>query len=145
MLVRRMTEADAFSVSVIEQQCFSQPWSQQGFIDALAMEDNILLVAQEGEEILGYVCMYVSIDEGEITNVAVSEKSRKNGIGHELMKAIAKEALDNKISRIVLEVRKSNEPAKELYRKVGYKELGIRKNFYEQPVEDACIMECIIC
>ena len=144
MLVRRMAEEDTAKVARIEKECFSQPWSQQGFIDALKGSDNILVVAEKNGEIYGYVCMYVSFEEGEITNVAVSEQYRNKGVGRLLMQAIEREAEANGVERIVLEVRVSNNSAISLYKSMNYRELGIRKNFYEQPVEDACIMECII-
>ena len=72
MEIRRMSEADVFDVAAIEAKVFSQPWSGQGFRDALAMNHVIFLVAEEAGSILGYCGMYMALDEGEITNVAVS-------------------------------------------------------------------------
>ena len=116
MLVRRMAEEDTAKVARIEKECFSQPWSQQGFIDALKGSDNILVVAEENGEIYGYVCMYVSFEEGEITNVAVSEQYRNKGVGRLLMQTIEREAEANGVERIVLEVRVSNNSAISLYK-----------------------------
>lgn len=129
MLIRRMAEEDTAKVAQIEKECFSQPWSQQGFIEALKGTDNILVVAEENGEIYGYVCMYVSFEEGEITNVAVSEQYRNKGVGRLLMQGIEREAKANGVERIVLEVRVSNNSAISLYKSMNYRELGIRKNF----------------
>ena len=141
MLVRKMTESDVARVALIEKANFSQPWSENAFLTAMDSSDNILVVAEAEGNILGYVCMYVSIDEGEITNVAVDESSRKKGVGVALLKHVFEEAKENDVSRIVLEVRVSNSPAIGLYKKLGFEELGIRKGFYDMPKEDASIME----
>ena len=141
MLIRRMTKDDIEEVATIEANNFSQPWSENAFQKAMESPDNILLVAQEEDKILAYACMYVSFDEGEITNVAVSEDYRGRGIGSQIMTAVFEQALQKQINRIVLEVRVSNLPAIALYRKTGFVELGIRKGFYDLPKEDAYIME----
>ena len=85
--------------------------------------------------------LYVSFDEASVTNVAVSPMFRKKGYGEALVVA-AKEAVKAEgAENIFLEVRVSNEPAISLYKKLGFEELGIRKKFYEHPVEDAIIMK----
>lgn len=146
MLIRRMTVSDAAKVAAIEAENFSQPWSENAFIKALESPDNILVVAQDetDEEIVGYICMYVALDEGEITNVAVAGRCRQKGIGRQLMSAVFEEAAVHGVNRIVLEVRISNMAAIGLYKKMGFVELGIRKGFYDLPKEDACIMEYTI-
>ena len=140
MIIRPMEPEDADSVAQIENESFSQPWSRQGFLDALQIPDNIILVAEEDGEILGYECTYVSFDEGELTNIAVEPEYRGKGIGLMLMKELKHRAEEKSVSKIVLEVRISNATAISLYEKCGFKNLGTRKNFYEQPVEDAYIM-----
>ncbi len=140
MLIRPMEPQDISQVADIESKSFSMPWSEEGFLDALGYDDNILLVATEAEKIVGYVCVYVSFDEGELTNIAVEPDCRGQGIGFELMDAVKTEAMNSSVSRIVLEVRVSNNPAITLYEKCGFTNIGIRKNFYEQPREDAYIM-----
>jgi len=139
-IVRRMTREDCAKVAQLEKRIFSQPWSEQGFLDAIAMEQNIFLVAEEDGEICGYIGMYQSLDEGEITNVAVSPEQRKSGIGWELMQTAIMESKKQGITQIVLEVRVSNEPAIRLYEKCGFVNWGIRKGFYDFPKEDAYIM-----
>lgn len=99
-------------------------------------------VTLSDRKIIGYIGMYISFDEGEIVNVAVAPFARKNGIGDVLIKSIKKLAKERKIQKIVLEVRKSNQPAIHLYEKNEFVFVGIRKNFYERPIEDANIMIC---
>ena len=81
MIIRPMEPEDADSVAQIEKDSFTQPWSRQGFLDAMRLPENIMLVAQEDGEILGYQCTYVSFDEGELTNIAVKKSARGKGKG----------------------------------------------------------------
>lgn len=140
MIIRRMTHDDVKKVAEIEKECFSLPWSEASFEDSLAREDTVFLVCED-TEVVGYVGMYLSFEEGEITNVAVTPAYRKRGCGNLLMEAIAKEAKERAAQCIILEVRVSNAPAISLYKKHGFEEIGIRKNFYEHPTEDAIIMK----
>ena len=144
MMIRRMTSEDVKQVATIEEQSFSVPWSCQSFLDSIAREDTIFLVATEevSDKIMGYIGMYMSFEEGEITNVAVSLEYRDQGIGADLVDAMQTAGRECQLERMVLEVRVSNASALSLYKKKGFKELGIRKNFYEKPVEDAMIMIC---
>lgn len=75
ILIRKMQAADVEAVSLIEATVFSQPWSRQGFLEALELKNTIFLAAEENKKILGYAGMYVSLDEGEITNVQWLPKS----------------------------------------------------------------------
>ena len=140
MIIRRMTLDDVKKVAEIEKECFSLPWSEASFEDSLAREDTVFLVCED-TEVVGYVGMYLSFEEGEITNVAVTPSYRKRGCSNLLMEAIAKEAKERAAQCIILEVRVSNAPAISLYKKHGFEEIGIRKNFYEHPTEDAIIMK----
>lgn len=138
--IRLMRESDADEVAAIEKHAFSQPWSRQGFLDSLQLEHAVFLVAEEEQHVLGYIGMYVSFDEGEITNVAVNPDVRCRGIGAMLIQAMKKEANLRGVTQIVLEVRVSNERAIRLYERNGFVHQGIRKGFYDMPREDAYIM-----
>lgn len=144
MLIRTMTPKDVTSVAAIEAQCFSQPWSEKSLLDSLAREDTIFLVCEEecNSQIAGYMGMYVSFEEGSITNVAVSPEYRKKGCAKLLVAELKRSAKEVNIENIFLEVRVSNEPAISLYKKMGFEELGVRRKFYEHPTEDAIIMSC---
>lgn len=135
-----MKPEDVPQVADLESRTFSQPWSAKGFQDSLKLSNTIFLVACDGQEIVGYAGMYLSVDEGEIVNVAVAQSMRRKGIGDALLDKMAEYAAQRGIQRIVLEVRVSNEPAIHLYEKHGYVRCGVRKGFYELPKEDAYIM-----
>lgn len=139
-IIRNMKPEDVPQVAELESQTFSQPWSAKGFLDSLKLSNTIFLVACDGQEIVGYAGMYLSVDEGEIVNVAVAQNMRRKGIGDALLDEMAECAAKKGAQRIVLEVRVSNEPAIRLYEKHGYVRCGVRKGFYELPKEDAYIM-----
>ena len=152
MLIREMTFADIPQVVEIETQCFSLPWSEKSFQDSLERADTLFLVCEEQKdtdvtaeyksEITGYIGVYISFDEANITNVAVSSKQRKKGYGEALVSIAKERAKNRQAEKMFLEVRVSNTPAISLYQKMGFQNLGVRKNFYDNPKEDAYIMSC---
>lgn len=142
--IRKMQVPDLPQVTAIENKTFSQPWSEQGFWQALSMPGNYYVVAEQEGKIVGYCGYYGTLDEGEITNVAVDEEFRCRGIGYEMVGQLLKDAKAQGIGRMVLEVRLSNVSAIHVYEKLGFIRLGVRKNFYEMPTEDALIMECML-
>ena len=119
--VRRMQLTDTDAVSALEAAIFSQPWTKKGFEDALNMQNTIFLAAENEGKIAGYIGMYLSLDEGEITNVAVAPDTRRRGIGNELISQAKERAFKKGITRIILEVRVSDENAIHLYEKNGFK------------------------
>jgi ribosomal-protein-alanine N-acetyltransferase len=139
-----MKEKDIDEVSQIEQNTFSTPWSRNSFLEAINNENTLYVVAHKDGEVAGYAGLWQSFDEGEITNVAVNPKYRRQGIGISLMKWLEQKGHERGINAFLLEVRESNDNARNLYTKIGYKTLGMRKNFYEKPVENAIIMSKII-
>lgn len=140
VFIRKMLPEDADEVSRLEQQIFSQPWSAQGFRDALSSNNVIFLVAEQGNKPVGYCGMYCAANEGEITNVAVAEEARNRGIGGRLVKQLLAKARDAGIQNVILEVRISNDRAIHLYKNLGFAISGIRKDFYEMPREDGYVM-----
>lgn len=141
MIIRKMKEQDTTAVAKIEEINFAQPWSANAFCESLANKDTLFLVAQEEKEILGYIGMYISLDEGEITNVSVSPQHQRKHVATKLIENIIELAQKKQVSRIILEVRKTNTSAIKAYEKQGFKIVGVRKNFYEKPIEDAYIMD----
>lgn len=132
--VRAMQVKGAEQVSELERMIFSQPWSYQGFVDSLSLPNTVFLVAEENNKILGYIGMYLSIDEGEITNVAVSPEMRCHGIGGMLLAEAKKEAESRSVGRIVLEsplVRMTLQTV--CMSRNGFVNHGVRKGFYELP------------
>lgn len=138
--IRRMETLDCEAAVALEKEVFSLPWSKQGFLDALDGEKNIFLVAESEDGLCGYIGMYVSLDEGEITNVAVSLEHRCAGIGGRLLQRSLELAKEAGVTQVVLEVRVSNQAAISVYEKNGFEHCGVRKGFYDFPKEDAYIM-----
>lgn len=136
-----MTSAHLDQVADIEKRCFSDPWSRRMLSEHLENECAATLVAQgEDGTILGYAGLLVVLDEGYITNVAVCPEYRRQGIAGELLGVFRRFAEGNKLAFLTLEVRDSNAAARALYAKYGYKDVGVRKNYYDHPKEDAIIM-----
>lgn len=138
--IRPMETADLKQVANIEKSIFSIPWSEAAFAQALSSVNTTYLVAEYKGDIAGYCGMYRVLNEGDITNVAVKCEYRRRGIAEQLVTAIIKSASEKGVENITLEVRESNNAAIGLYNKIGFKEEGIRKNFYEKPLENAIIM-----
>lgn len=127
-------------VAAIEKANFSVPWSLESFRESMKLEHTIYLVAEEEENIMGYCGMYRVFNEGEIVNVAVAEAYRRKKVALQLLKQLFIESSELKVDNFFLEVRESNQPAIQLYKKLGFTEAGIRKNFYEKPRENAIFM-----
>lgn len=140
MIIRRMDEKDVASVHAIEDEVFSLPWSEKSFSDAMKKEENIYLVAEEDGEILGYAGAWGVFGEADITNMCVSPLHRRKGVGDALMKKLILEGRKAGINIFFLEVRESNETAINLYKRNGFIQVGVRKNFYEKPVENGLVM-----
>ena len=139
-IIRPMEVSDTEQVEMIEKQIFSIPWSQKSFEDACQSNDNIYLVCEMNGQIAGYCGLWTVLGEGNITTMAVSGGFRRLGIAETLMKEMEKRGMSKNVVTYFLEVRKSNEAAVNLYKKMGYVQIGVRKNFYEKPVEDALVM-----
>jgi len=132
--------ADASGIYNVETQCFSSPWSLDSIIDDLC--DNALaryVVAVEGERIVGFCGLHEILDEGHITNAAVLPSFRRRGVGKKLIEALFS-FTENTIDRYTLEVRAGNRAAISLYKRLGFKTLGVRKAYYADNGEDAHIM-----
>lgn len=122
------------------KECFSVPWSVEGLKEMFHTEDYCSFLAKEEEEVIGYVGMKMVLDEADITNVAVLPSHRKKGIAGKLLKQLLEEAKKQNLHSIYLEVRASNIAAVTLYEHAGFKEVGQRKNYYDNPREDARLM-----
>jgi len=141
--IRRMTIHDVEQVYALEAATFSTPWSYQSFVDEI--EKNICaryLVAEQTGKIIAFAGAWFILEEGHITNIAVKETERGKGIGIQLTKALMGYAAYMGVLYMTLEVRVSNRIAKQMYEKLGFIELGVRKRYYEDNGEDALLMVC---
>lgn len=125
----------------IERLCFSDPWSEKMLAEHLANPCSLTLAAVgDTGRLLGYVGLLAVVDEGYITNVAVRPDCRRQGIASSLLQALEARGRARNLTFLTLEVRQSNAPARALYEKLGYLQAGLRRNYYENPREDAIIM-----
>ena len=133
-------EAHIDEIVEIERAEFSLPWSKKSFLSELEDENVIFLAAVEGEKTVGFGILHFYKDEGEIYNIAVSSDCRRRGIGDAILSRLLKDAGEKGVDTVFLDVRESNEAARNLYKKHGFYDLNIRKGYYDQPKEDAVIM-----
>jgi [ribosomal protein S18]-alanine N-acetyltransferase len=134
---------DIINLVEMEKKYFSEPWSEKSFISEIQNKTSMILVVFLNEIIVGYIALSYVIDEVNINKIVVEENMRNMGIATLLLNEIELK-LYNKIKYIHLEVRESNEPAKRLYLKNGYDIVGLRKNFYSLPTENAVLMTKIL-
>lgn len=128
-------------IAELEKQCFSIPWTSEQLASQLTDNMHICLAAVDGEgRTVGYVGLMYVLDEGYISNVAVAPAHRREGIGGMLLDTLRERAEEKGLAFLTLEVRQTNEPAKSLYKKHGYVEVGLRKGYYAKPTEDAILM-----
>lgn len=138
-VVSKADESDITAIAELEKECFSAPWSEKSITEAME-NSTVFFVAKNGGKTVGYVGISCILDEGYITNVAVTENMRKKGIGTALLNRVFSHCRDNELSFVSLEVRESNQNAISLYENLGFKSEGKRKNFYDNPKEDALIL-----
>ena len=136
-----MTSRHLDQVAELERICFSDPWSRQMLSEHLENECGATLVAEGADgTVLGYAGVLVILDEGYITNIAVRPAYRRQGVATELLEVFQRFAEGNHLTFLTLEVRAGNAGAQALYEKLGYEEVGRRRNYYEHPREDAVLM-----
>ena len=130
------------SLERLERICFSRPWSRKMLAEELENQCAAFLVAEDAVtgNALGYAGLLVAADEGYITNVAVFPEQRRRGIAGQLLQVFLNFAEANHLAFLTLEVRPSNAAAIALYQGFDFQEAGRRKNYYQQPREDAIIM-----
>ena len=138
--IRELQEKDIESISRIEAESFSMPWSPQDFKDLLSREYCTYLVAEAEGKVVGSCGMTNICNEGNIDNVVVAEAYRGNGIAQRLLQKLIALGDAEGIEAYTLEVRISNAAAIHVYEKLGFVSEGIRPGFYEKPAEDAMIM-----
>lgn len=141
IIVRKMEESDLDRIMEVEKSCFTTPWSRHSFL--LEITKNQLaryFVAEVDGIVAGYGGIWLIIDEGHITNIAVSKDYRRLGLGKKLLEELIKLCEEKEVSSMTLEVREDNEPAKELYKAYGFIESGRRTNYYHDVGKDAIVM-----
>ncbi|MET0276116.1 MAG: ribosomal protein S18-alanine N-acetyltransferase [Acidimicrobiia bacterium] len=139
--VQHMRRRHVRQVVRIEQQVYPRPWSSSLFHSELALRSTrSYFVARVGRDVVGYCGLMMTLDDGHVTTIAVDPKWHRHKIGTRLMLVLARTAVERGAASLTLEVRMSNEGAKELYRQFGFVPVGVRKNYYAEVNEDALVM-----
>lgn len=136
-----VNEKYADKLAELEKQCFSDPWTGNMFLGDLKSEHTCYFGAfDENNNLIGYAGMWISVDDGQITNVAVHPDFRRKGIAYSLVINLVQVCKHKNLESITLEVRESNDNAISLYEKLGFERVGLRKNYYKNPSENAILM-----
>ena len=138
--IRLAVPADAGPLVTIERRCFSDPWSETSFREALESPWTLGFVAQAGRGIAGYLIGREVAGTGEILNLAVSPEFRRAGVGRALLRAAIIRLRKRRVDEVYLEVRESNLSAQALYLSSGFRPVGQRSAYYRNPKEDALVL-----
>ena len=141
MKIRKATPDDSMKISLLEEEIFPDPWSYRDVLTTISSNGALCFVATSDEgELLAYVIGRCIMPEGEIYRIATKPEYRKRGIAYRLLDFAIKTARGAGLESVFLEVRESNVAARNLYRAYGFSEIGVRKNYYKEPVENAVLM-----
>ena len=140
MKIEIMNASHVAQIAALEKICFSDPWSERSIASELDNKLAFWLVAAEGEQVAGYIGSQTVLDETDMMNVAVHPDFRRQGIAEALVNELVENLKKMGSHCLTLEVRASNAPAISLYEKLGFHEIGRRRNYYRNPREDALIL-----
>ena len=140
MNIVTMQQCHVPAIAQLESICFSCPWSENSVASELTNALSLWLVAEEDDHVAGYIGSQTVCEESDMMNVAVHPDFRRRGIGEARVKALETELRARGSRCLTLEVRTSNAPAIALYEKLGFSQVGLRKNYYRDPKEDALIL-----
>ena len=132
------------AILAIENASFTCPWSEKSFLDAFDAETVTIYAAEEDGQLVGFSCLLVVEDEAEVLNIASAPGFRRRGAGQALLSRMLSDCEARGVSAVYLEVRESNAPARGLYQKNGFCEIGVRRNYYDRPKENAVLMKYTI-
>lgn len=141
MEIVRATAVHMDGIMEIERRSFPDPWSRGGVEVYLTAPDGAVFAAVEGERVLGFAIYHVSFEEGELFSIAVREDSRGRGVGRALLDRVLGEAKAAGAEKMYLEVRRSNQRARAMYKSAGFSVCGVRRGYYDFPREDAILMD----
>lgn len=135
-----MRLGDLNEVCAIERRSFSTPWSPEAFLQEMKLGFSHCLVARRGGRVVGYCCIWCLGSEAHLLNLAVHPEARRQGVGSALLERALGLARSSGARGVWLEVRTSNRPAIELYRKFGFRIAGRRPRYYRDTGEDALVL-----
>ena len=137
---RNATESDIQKIAELEEKTFTDAWTNQNIYETFCQKQAFIIVAEVGDEIAGYCIIYYVMEEAEIARIAVGDKHRRKGIGRKLLDYTCACCKGKQVERLLLDVREGNTGARMFYQAYGFTEDGKRKDFYNNPKEDAVLM-----
>ena len=141
MWIRPMLLSDMEVIRSLESDIFSDAWSENNIKDSIESKFDYCIVIEEDYRVLAYIVFRVNEDEAELFRIATDKQYRGLGCGHKLMNFMISNLRDMKVKKVFLEVRCQNKDAISLYEHYGFKKIGIRKEYYFDPTDDALLME----
>jgi ribosomal-protein-alanine N-acetyltransferase len=138
--IRPAELADLSGMVEVERACFNDPWSTRAIREAMQTETALVLVAENGSSVLGFVLARRSGPEAEILDLAVLPRARRKGVARGLLRAVQSRLQGTGVDEIYLEVRESNRAAISLYEGEGYRPVGLRHRYYRNPPENALVL-----
>ena len=141
MWLRPMLPSDTEAIRELECDIFSDAWSEKNIKDSIESKFDYCMVIEEDYRVLAYIIFRVNMDEAELFRIATDKCNRGMGYGHRLMNFMISNLRDMKVKKVLLEVRCQNKDAIRLYEDYGFKKIGIRREYYSNPLDDALLME----
>ena len=132
--------SDLPEIAALESKIFSDAWSLKSLEETWNQKNAVIFAAKTEGKTEGYLIFYYVLDEGEIARIATAPSVRRKGAAGHIFRELLAFCAEQQITRIMLDVRESNEAARRFYEKYGFTEDGIRKNYYENPKENAILM-----
>ena len=140
MEIKRTHPDDLLEISLAEAEIFSDPWTRESILEVLSTDGAMCYTAKKDGKVAAYVIGRAIYPEGEIYRIATLPEYRCRGIAYRLLDFAVKTERGKGLESLFLEVRKSNAPARALYKSYGFTEIGVRKNYYKNPTDDAILM-----
>lgn len=140
IVIEPMCKNDVDAVVAVERRAFSAPWTEGMFVSEISHHPLSYVARYEGH-VVGYIMVRIVFEEMSLMNLAVDLPWRKKGLGEALIWHAIGIGRRTGIERVILEVRISNVTAQNLYKKLGFQKVGCRRNYYNDPTEDALIFE----
>ena len=140
MEIRRALPKDAVEIAIAEAEIFSDPWQEKDVTSTISTEGALCYTALSDGKVIAYILGILIAPEGEIYRIATLPQYRRRGIAYRLLDYAVKTERGKGLENLFLEVREKNLPARKLYSAYGFREIGIRKNYYKNPSDNACVM-----
>lgn len=141
VVIRHMKKEDIEQIMAIESRSFPSPWAKTAFVSELQNNLAVYFVALHNEKVVGYAGIWLFLEEAHVTTIAVHPDFRGRGLGRLLMDVLIDYARARGAETMMLEVRPSNYVALSLYKSLGFRQIGRRKNYYSETREDALVMQ----